>query len=578
MRMLARIALAALGLLAAGAVAIALWLPRYVASPDFAARLRAGAREISGRDVEWRELSVGIVPLRLIASGVRISGSDAGPPALEAEHVDLRLALLPLLARTVAIDSLALDGAALRIVRSKAGVDWGGPPEPSAGGHGGGGPESGGLALAVRNLRVASSRVSFEDRSVAPPASLELLDVAAKLRGAGAGPVAVDLSGRLAGGGELRADGSLAPTGSGSLTLTLRGVAVAQLAPWLGKNVQLTGGSADGTLRAGGPLRAPDQLEADLKLDGADLRVAEVGLRGPVAAHALLAAQTGAAGGYGGHFEIDATRAELVYGGAFRKPPGASATADGKLVTQPDGKLGVDAVKLSIKNMDGQGSLAPGGPSLVLEDPASLDADLEGLLANPQRPLAGARGRVAFAAGRGRIPGVSPLQRALASLGDTGGLAQSLLSDHHKLQRFESDAFESLRGSFELREGRAHTEDLAVQYPGYALGLRGSIGLVDEGLDLAGSLTLGEDAGQALAPGMSGASRTFSLARIGGTVSDPSIEIEPEAAAALAAGIALGKRGKLERKIDKHLGDGAGRQVLDALGGLLRGPAGKERE
>jgi len=574
MRALGRIALVALALAAAAAVAIALWLPRYVASPDFAARLRAAAREASGREVEWRALSVGLVPLRLVATGARIAGSEAGAPALEAERVDLRLALLPLFARAVVVDSLALDGAVLHIVRTKAGVDWGAPLPSSGGGSGEAGAGSG-PSLALRNLRVAGSRIAFEDRAVAPPASLELLDVAATLRAAAAGPLAVDLSGRLAGGGELRAEGSLSPGGAGDLTMTLRGVSLAQIAPWLGKDVQLAAGSADGTLRAGGPLRGPDQLEADLQLADADLRVAQVGLRGPVAARASLAAAAGGAAGYGGHFEIDATRAELVYGGAFRKPPGASATADGKLVTQPDGKLGVDAVKISIKNMDGQGRLGPGGPSLALADPASLDADLAGLAADPARPLAGARGSAAFAAGRGRIPGVSPLERVLASLRGAGDLARSLL-DSESLRPLLGDEFESLRGSFELGEGRARTQDLVVAYPGYALGLRGSIGLLDERLDLAGSLTLGQQLGEALAPESPLGGRTYALARIGGTVSDPTVEIEPEAAAALAAGIALGRRGKLERKIDKHLGGGTGRQILNALDGLLRQPGGKE--
>jgi len=595
MRALARAALAALAAAGIAAAALALWLPRYVASPAFEARLRAAAHDASGRDVEWRALSVGLWPPRFVASGVRVAAGGAQPPALEADRVELRLALLPLLARAFVVDSLAIDGATLRLVRGASGLALAGSLPAAAGDpqHGGGGP-----SLAVRDLRVAGSRAVFEDRSVAPPASIEVVDLAGRARGAAIGaPIAVDVSGRLAGGGTLRAEGQLGPL---DLELTLDGVALAPFAPWLGKNLRLGAGSVSGTLRARGPLRfegvvlrAPEQLDTELHLADADLRVGEVGVRGPVDARAELrvpgdvaaapdrpAGAAGVQGGYAGTFSIDATAAELVYGGAFRKPPGAPATADGKLASQPDGKLGVESVKLSIKRMGGQGSLAPErGPRIVLEEPGSLDADLEGLLADPGHPLAGARGRISFAAGKGRFPGVSPLGLLLAKLGELGDVVPALADGHRKLERLEGDEFESIRSELRVADGRAHVDELDVRYPGYVLGLRGSLGLVDEGLDLVGSFTPGETLDAALGAEGSARGRTLALARVRGTVSEPRIEVEREAALAFAAGMALGsKRSKLERKLDKRLGQGSGRQLLDTLGGFLALPPGKERD
>ena len=577
MRLVRRLLLAAIALAVLASAALALWLPRYVASPAFDARLRRAISSAIGREVAWGGLSVGLIPPRLIASKARVGAPEA--PALEAERIELRLALLPLLARAVVVDSLALDGLSLHLVRSPAGIEWGGAaeatPAPAAAATPprDGEPKHAGsdVSLAVRSVRVASSSVALTDRTVAPPATLGLTEVAATVRGTGPdAPLDLELAAHVAAGGELRGEGRLEPGGPLDVTLTLDGVGLAPFAPWLGASLHL-GGRASGQLRARGPWRAPEQLDADLRVGDADVRVGEVGVKGPIAARAaLLHAQ--------GTFSIDATGAELVYGGAFHKPPGAPATAEGRLAAQPDGKIGVDAVKLSIKNMGGEGRLAPGSAvQLALDDPAWLEGDLEGLLARPERPLAGARGRVAFATGRGRFPGVSPLRLAFESLGRIRAAAEVVASSERKLEPFEGDRFDALGGSFRVGDGLARTDDFALRYPGYALGLRGSIGLDDERLAMVGTLSLSESLLAALGADAKGG-RALPLARIGGTVSDPKVEVEEEAAVAFAATLALGaKRGKLERKLDQQLGEGSGKQILDALGGLLQRSQPKER-
>src|SRR5262249_8364655 len=170
MRLLRRFLLAALALALLAGAALALWLPRYVASPQFDARLRAAASSAIGREVGWRALSVGLIPPRVIASDAHVGAGDT--PALQAERGELRLALLPPLSRTLLADSLALDGLSLQLVRGAAGIEWGEPAAvpaaaPAAASRE---PRSEGsrLALAVRSLRIASARIAFTDRTVAP--------------------------------------------------------------------------------------------------------------------------------------------------------------------------------------------------------------------------------------------------------------------------------------------------------------------------------------------------------------------------------------------------------------------------
>ena len=131
MRILARLALAALVLVAAALGALAIALPRYVKSDAVRAKLEAAAEQGLGREVRYADLDVGLFPPSLVVLGPRVAGpTPQAPPALEAEEVALELALAPLLARKLVIDSLVVEGAKLRLVRTKDGVELPVPPEP----------------------------------------------------------------------------------------------------------------------------------------------------------------------------------------------------------------------------------------------------------------------------------------------------------------------------------------------------------------------------------------------------------------------------------------------------------------
>ena len=120
MRILAGLVLAALVLFAAALAALAIALPRYVKSEAVRARVESGAEEALEREVRYADLDVGFFPLSLVVLGPRVAGpTPQAPPALEADEIELRVALAPLLDRTVVIDSLVTRGAKLRLVAAR---------------------------------------------------------------------------------------------------------------------------------------------------------------------------------------------------------------------------------------------------------------------------------------------------------------------------------------------------------------------------------------------------------------------------------------------------------------------------
>jgi hypothetical protein len=219
-----------------------------------------------------------------------------------------------------------------------------------------------------------------------------------------------------------------------------------------------------------------------------------------------------------------------------------------------------------------------GRPDL-LEGPLGADLELGGPLG---AGVDGIAGTMSFQAGPGRIPSFSPLALALERLRDLGGPLADL--EHGRrgqaLQRFTGDAFESLSGHVRLADGIARSDDLALRYPGYAIEVAATVRLADQSLDGKGRLVLGPDLYAALVDrpaGSTGGGRVLPVSHLGGTLGHPSVELDSQASLALAAQVAAGgKRRRIERKLDKVLGAGAGRDVLDALDGLLT-PAPEQR-
>lgn len=207
-----------------------------------------------------------------------------------------------------------------------------------------------------------------------------------------------------------------------------------------------------------------------------------------------------------------------------------------------------------------------GGDRDRLSGPLDLDARLSGPLAAGEI-LRELRGGVSLRIAPGRLRKVSLLKAAFAA---AGGVQAARGKPSEALGRYTGDEFQSLSGHFRLAGGSARTDDLRLVYPGYAAALEGRIGLTDRALDLRGALELDPEADRALAAGP-GRQRTIPLARVGGTLDSPELTLSNEALAGVAAAYAGDdrRRAKWERKLDDRLGDGQGKQVLDALDKVL---------
>lgn len=366
MKLVIRIAAALLVALVLVVAAVLVLLPRWLSGETAARHLQAAARDVTGRDIAWRELGVELLPPRVVMHGFEVLEPEgSGDLGLRAERIDLEVAWLPLLARHVVIDSLVLEGVALELLRTDAGIVL--PVEfAGTGGRAAPGPEEApaspppddaGFALAVRSFRIVDGRLRLEDRTVVPAVTWELVHLAAELSASALdAPVEFELEGELATGGALRADGSLVLAGPVAFELAVSDLALAPLAPYLG-DLELSG-VADGRAELAGQAGAPETVSANFELRDGVLVLEDLRAAGPIS----LSLSVEGLAAPRGRFELDARGAELVYGGAFRKPPGTEAKASGTFSSEPDGELRVDVERMKVKNASGSGSAALGEP------------------------------------------------------------------------------------------------------------------------------------------------------------------------------------------------------------------------
>lgn len=212
----------------------------------------------------------------------------------------------------------------------------------------------------------------------------------------------------------------------------------------------------------------------------------------------------------------------------------------------------------------------------------AIEVDLGLPLAGPraERPaLERLAGTVSFQIGGdeagGRIKGVSMLQRVFDRFGALGYAAMFALPSKRgkSMDDYYSEKFELLGGSFVVEDGVARTEDLRLVHATYKGNLRGSMRLDDLALDLRGEISIGPELDMALSGKSSGAWRTIPIAKIGGTLTDPSVKLDQQQAARFVAGYALQatKTGKkIGKKLDEALGTGASDLLQDILGGAAK--------
>jgi hypothetical protein len=582
---------------------LAIVLPRIAASDTVRARLEEAVADAAGLPFRYVALEAGLLPLRLELRGAEL-GYEGADPAASAERVELRLALLPLLRRTVLVDELIVESASAKILREDGRVRLRGardeaPAQESASAAQ---PEREArreFAFGVRAARIEDLRLELEDedgaRAVAGP-------LAAKFSfGGGAagpsGPFALDLDAaevryRPGGAGEdafakppgvparLAGDVSLSADGSASVSNLALAVAdldasgsaefgerakVALDAPAfslesLAALVPAAGGGIGGRAALEGLsfTTEPPTLAGEVQLAPLELYVGErtLHLEGPLRAE-------------GATLRGEALRARL---GDFEAPVDLLLTdVFGEPRVSLDGRLvGADSSALVA-------ALSGGSPDAedVISGPLDLEAHLAAAAGDPVATLAGS---VVFEIAPGRLRGVSLLRSAVESAGLAGSaaLAAGEAGGGSTVQRFYDDQFESLGGSVVIKAGVAHTDDFRLVYRHYIVDLEGDIALDGLALDMTGTLTIDEELDAALQGGEEGRRRVVPLARVGGTLESPRVQLTSEAIRMIAGAYATERRrAKWESKIDEYLGEGSGRELLDAL---LSGGSQKETD
>lgn len=286
-----------MALLGAAVAILAVVLPRLVDTPEFRSALARRAGEALGTPVEWKRLEIGLFPPRVMLEGPRLVEQDvsaASPAHVQADGIDLRLALWPLLERRIEIQSLALRSVALVVTRNADGFVL---PEVFATARRGGSSDAetdadadedarGGLALDVRSVVLEDARVVVRDRAQEPPVDWRLEALALSARGESLGrPLA--LAGRaqvFADGtslGALEFTGRVDLAGAYDLDLDLSALPLTALARFV-PDVELAAGTLSGRVSVAGGER--ERIAADLDIAGLVARARGVELAGGLAA------------------------------------------------------------------------------------------------------------------------------------------------------------------------------------------------------------------------------------------------------------------------------------------------------
>jgi len=372
--------------------ALAIFLPKLAESPTVRREIERATLAASGRNFSYAELKVGLFPPRLIITSPNLAGpTDQAPPLLRAESVDLKLALLPLLMRTVVVDTLVIDRPEIHLLRTAQGFAWPKPQEekPSAPSSAkqtesvqGAPPEEakagGSFSFGVRSLQLENGRLVIEDATQKPTGRFELTDLDVRAVGTALDePIDVKLSGDFAQGGKIELRGSVALDGQFDLEATLSEFALGVLGPLLGPGTVLGGAlSGDIALRSA----AQQRVVIGANFASRDLVFQQEGVRfaGPVRLKADL---DGPFEKLGGTFEIDATDGTLEYGQkVFVKPAGKPARVSGKLVPVKGGRFEFDEVQLQIHSAKARARIHGTPMQIDLEAPAFALAGWEQLI------------------------------------------------------------------------------------------------------------------------------------------------------------------------------------------------------
>jgi hypothetical protein len=403
-------------------------LTRLAASDAARVRIQELVREATGREIRYGELDLGLLPPRLVVSEAEVKGkSDGSPPVFEAAEVELAIAIAPLMTWTVVVDSLVIEGATVRLVRTPDGIEIprevaaaeastapGAPssssqrqasepaadaapsssqrqasepgedaatsppqrqspgedaaPSPSQqqGSERADDENERGFALEIREVTLRDCRLILEDRTVSPPATWELGDVVATASGQSMeDPIGFEINGDLISGGSVRATGKAEIGVPFRIDFQLEGVALAPATPYLARG-QRVGGAVTGTVTTQRAKKEAERVVVDVLVRGGELAADDLTFRGEMKIRADLQGGTGS-------FQLDATEAEVEYGAMFSKGRGTAATATGRIVTGPDGQIGLEDTQVKIENFEAEVQVKTGARTRTRIDAEPFD-------------------------------------------------------------------------------------------------------------------------------------------------------------------------------------------------------------
>jgi hypothetical protein len=266
--------------------------------------------------------------------------------------------LLPLLARTLVVDSVSLSCARLNLIRTDEGISIPSPTSTSeVAATSGPGEADAGFDLAVAGATLEKVDIVLEDRSVSPAVTWEFRGINARARGISADePVELDFEFELASAGKVSGAGYATLAGAVDLDVKFSELALEPWRAYIDSDSALAG-RLSGTIAAAGPVANLESIRVDAELSDGHFALDDIEIAGSVK---LVADLHGSVTAPRGTFDIDATDAAVRYGGMFTKPPGDAANVQGTLVEGADGSTAIDNVHFKIRNFKGTASVPRG--------------------------------------------------------------------------------------------------------------------------------------------------------------------------------------------------------------------------
>lgn len=316
------------------ALLLGVGFPRLIGEESF----RESVSAALGHELRYSRLDLAFFPPRIILDSPRLGGVDA---FARADRAVLSISLLPMLAKIVLVDSAAIEGAVLHLVRSGEGVELmsGAGSRPVLW-------ERVAMRFAVRSVTIPDALLIFEDRTVSPPlrwrlrnSDLQLHMNALELR------PRFTISAEIATGGRLVAEGEMATSGELEAIIRLEAVSIAPGRSYFASGAEVAG-SLSGTIDASG-----SRVEFDLDLRDGRLMLGQIALRGRLKITGKIDRGTHPSHG---QVEVDATEAELRFGDFFTKPPGTRGLVRGQVTSDAEGFLAIDAWKFEMNDFEGR--------------------------------------------------------------------------------------------------------------------------------------------------------------------------------------------------------------------------------